>query len=50
MNLSTIGTEWLLYPRGESPGTHWIGSWVDPRADLDAVEKKANVKVVPVLN
>jgi len=26
--------------------THWIGDWVDPRADLDAV---VNDKVVPVL-
>jgi hypothetical protein len=23
-----------------TPGTHWIGGWVDPRAGLDAVEKK----------
>jgi hypothetical protein len=22
-----------------TPGTHWIGSWVDPRASLDDVEK-----------
>jgi hypothetical protein len=21
-------------------GTHWIGGWVDPRADLDDVEKR----------
>jgi hypothetical protein len=28
-----------LHPRGKSPGTHWIGGWVDPRADLDDVEK-----------
>jgi hypothetical protein len=30
----------LLYPRGKSPDTHWIGGWVDPRADLDDLEKK----------
>jgi hypothetical protein len=23
-----------------APGTHWIGGWVDPRAGLDAVEKR----------
>jgi hypothetical protein len=28
-----------LYPRGKSPGTHWIGGWVDPRADMDDMEK-----------
>jgi hypothetical protein len=22
-----------------APGTHWIGSWVDPRARLDNMEK-----------
>jgi hypothetical protein len=28
-------------PPGESaPGTHWIGGWVGPRADVDAVEKR----------
>jgi hypothetical protein len=25
-------------PWGRSPGTHWTGSWVGPRAGLDAVE------------
>jgi hypothetical protein len=25
-------------PRGNSPGTHWIGSWVGPKVGLDAVE------------
>jgi hypothetical protein len=24
----------------ESPGTHWIGGWVDPKAGLDATGKK----------
>jgi hypothetical protein len=29
------------YTLGEkSPGTHWIGGWVDPRASLDDVEKR----------
>jgi hypothetical protein len=27
-----------LYPKGENPGSHWIG-WVDPRAGLDVVAK-----------
>jgi hypothetical protein len=26
-------------PAEISPGTHWIGGWVDPRAGLDDVEK-----------
>jgi hypothetical protein len=29
-----------LYPRGKSPGTHWIGGWVDLRAGLDDVENR----------
>jgi hypothetical protein len=28
-----------LYPREWAPGTHFIGSWVDPRAGLDDMEK-----------
>jgi hypothetical protein len=28
-----------LYPRENSPVTRWIGGWVCPRADLDAMEK-----------
>jgi hypothetical protein len=45
-----LGTRWRsvvsftplpLYPPGErAPGTHWIGSWVDPSVGLDAVEKR----------
>jgi hypothetical protein len=28
-------------PPGEgAPGTHWMGGWVGPRVDLDAVEKR----------
>jgi hypothetical protein len=27
-------------PRERAPGTHWIRGWVDPRAVLDAVEKR----------
>jgi hypothetical protein len=29
-----------LYPGERAPGNHWIGGWVDPRADLDYVEKR----------
>jgi hypothetical protein len=29
----------LHTPGEKSPGTHWIGGWVNPRADLDDVEK-----------
>jgi hypothetical protein len=24
-----------LYPREKTPGTHWIGGWVGPRAGLN---------------
>jgi hypothetical protein len=39
------GGEWSAsrpcrFTPGEgTPGTHWIGGWVDPRAGLDDVEK-----------
>jgi hypothetical protein len=29
-----------LYPRKRAPDTYWIGSWVGPRAGLDAVVKR----------
>jgi hypothetical protein len=31
---------WPLYPWGKSTGTHWIGDWVGPRAELDDVEER----------
>jgi hypothetical protein len=40
------GGEWLasrpgrFTPREGTPGTHWIGGWVGPRAVLDAVVKR----------
>jgi hypothetical protein len=40
-----VGGEWsaslhgLFTPKERSPGTHWIGGWVDPRASLDDMEK-----------
>jgi hypothetical protein len=27
-------------PGERTPGTHWIGGWVDPRAGLDDMEKR----------
>jgi hypothetical protein len=27
-------------PRERAPSTQWIGGWVDPRADLDDMEKR----------
>jgi hypothetical protein len=27
-------------PGERDPGTHWIGGWLDPRTDLDDVEKR----------
>jgi hypothetical protein len=33
-------TPLTYYPRGKSPGAHWIGGWVNPRAVLDDVEKR----------
>jgi hypothetical protein len=29
-----------LSPVKESPGTHWIGGWVDRRGGLNEVEKR----------
>jgi hypothetical protein len=34
------GSEWLASRPGRfTPGTHWIGGWVGPRAGLDYMEK-----------
>jgi hypothetical protein len=47
-----LGTSWRqvvsftarsLYPRGKDPGTHFIGSWVDPRIGLHDVKKRKNL-------
>jgi hypothetical protein len=36
-----VGGEWSASGLGHyTCGTHWIGGWVGPRADLDAVEKR----------
>jgi hypothetical protein len=35
-----VGGEWSTSRPGRfTPGTHWIGGWVDPRAGLDDMEK-----------
>jgi hypothetical protein len=48
-HLLDLGTRWKwvvsftsqpLYPQRKSPGTHWIGGWVGPRAVLDMVVKR----------
>jgi hypothetical protein len=47
--LFDLGTRWRWVaasrpgrstPRERAPGTHWIGSWVCPRAGRDAVSKR----------
>jgi hypothetical protein len=36
-----LGGEWSASRPGRfTPGTHWIGGWVGPRADLDDVERR----------
>jgi hypothetical protein len=46
LTLALAGGEWSasrpgrFTPAERVPGTHWIGSWVDPRASLDDVEKR----------
>jgi hypothetical protein len=41
-----VGGEWstsrtgCCTPGERAPGTHWIGSWVDPGAGLDDLEKR----------
>jgi hypothetical protein len=38
---SLAGGEWLASRSGRfTPGTYWIGGWVDPRAGPDDVEKR----------
>jgi len=37
----------LLYPKEGASGTHWIGDWVGPRADIDAVTKRNPFLVLP---
>jgi hypothetical protein len=45
LNLALAGGDWSasrpgrFTPGEQTPDTHWIGCWVDPRAGLDNVEK-----------
>jgi hypothetical protein len=38
-----------LYPRERTPITHWIGGWVDIRADLDSGAREKNPLSVQVI-
>jgi hypothetical protein len=41
LTLALVGGEWSASrPCRFTPGTHWIGGWVDPRATLNDVEKR----------
>jgi hypothetical protein len=41
-----VGGKWsasrpgIFTPGERTPGTHWIGRWVGPRADLDDVDRR----------
>jgi hypothetical protein len=35
-----VGGKWSPPPGERAASTHWIGSWVGPRAGLDNVEKR----------
>jgi hypothetical protein len=42
---SLVGGEWpasrpCRFTAKQSPGTHWIKGWVDPKTGLDDVEKR----------
>jgi len=38
-------------PGLSTPGTHWIGGWVGPRASLDAMAKRKKIPIIdPVRN
>jgi len=43
-------TPWPLYIRGRSPGTHWIGGWVESRVGLDVVAKRGNPITAPAVD
>jgi hypothetical protein len=46
LTLALVGGEWSasrpcrFTPGGRTPGTRWIGGWVDLRAGLNDVEKR----------
>jgi hypothetical protein len=40
LTMALVGGEWSASRPGRfTPGTHWIGGWVGPRAGLDNVKK-----------
>jgi hypothetical protein len=41
LTLALVGGEWSVSRPGRfTPGTHWIGGWVDLRTGLDDLEKR----------
>jgi hypothetical protein len=41
LDLGISWSEWSASRPGRfTPGTHWIGGWVDPRTGLDEMEKR----------
>jgi hypothetical protein len=42
-------TLWSLYPRGKKPRYPWIGGWVDPIANLDALYMREKDLPLPLL-
>jgi hypothetical protein len=34
-----------FYPGGRTPGTHWVGGWVDPKAGLD-IEARGKILLI----
>jgi hypothetical protein len=41
LSTSALVGEWLASRIGRfTPGTHWIGGWVGPRAGLDDMERR----------
>jgi hypothetical protein len=39
LNSILVGEWSALRPGRFTPGSHWIEGWVDPRTDLDNIEK-----------
>jgi hypothetical protein len=43
---SLAGGEWSASCLGRfTPGTHWLGDWVDPITGLDAVDKRKSLNL-----
>jgi hypothetical protein len=49
LTLALAGGEWSaprpghFTPGERAPATHWVGGWVDPRADLNDSEKRRSL-------